>query len=37
VREVQKFSRHAKVETLLKYDDARVDVGGTLSRLISED
>jgi integrase/recombinase XerC len=37
VREVRKFSRHAKVETLLKYDDARVDVGGALSRLISED
>jgi integrase/recombinase XerC len=37
VREVQKFSRHAKVETLLKYDDNRKDVGGALARLISED
>lgn len=38
VREARKFSRHAKLETLLVYDDARSDVAGELaSRLAEED
>lgn len=35
VREVQKFSRHARLETLMKYDDARRDVAGELSKKLS--
>ena len=38
VRKVQKLSRHAKIETLLRYDDAREDfqgeVTGALSKLL---
>lgn len=37
VREVQRFSRHAKVETVLKYDDARTDVAGSITRVLGED
>jgi integrase/recombinase XerC len=36
VRKVQKFSRHADVKTLCMYDDARTDVAGEISQLISE-
>lgn len=36
VRSVQQFSRHAKVETVLKYDDNRCDLRGELARKISE-
>lgn len=36
VRRVQRFSRHAKVETLLKYDDERRDLGGELSRELAK-
>lgn len=35
VREVQKFSRHARLETLMKYDDERRDVAGELSKKLS--
>lgn len=37
VRKVRKFSRHAKVETLLRYDDNRNDDAGALARLLGED
>jgi integrase/recombinase XerC len=37
VRKVQKASRHAKLETLLKYDDARRDDAGDIARLLGED
>jgi integrase/recombinase XerC len=37
VREARKFSRHAKLETLILYDDARTDAAGKLANLISED
>jgi integrase/recombinase XerC len=36
VREVKKLSRHAKVETLLVYDDNRANAQGALSELLSE-
>jgi integrase/recombinase XerC len=37
VRRVQKFSRHAKIDTLMKYDDARRDDAGSIARLLGED
>lgn len=37
VRRVRRFSRHAKVETLLRYDDNRVDEAGAIARLLGED
>lgn len=37
VRKVQRFSRHAKVETLLRYDDNRRDDAGDIARLLGED
>jgi integrase/recombinase XerC len=36
VRRVQKFSRHADLKTLCLYDDARHDVAGEISNLISK-
>ena len=36
VREVAKFSRHKKVETLMQYDDQRGDVAGDIAKRISE-
>lgn len=36
VRKVQKLSRHAKIETLMIYDDARENVQGELSDLLSD-
>lgn len=36
IRRVQKFSRHAKVDTVLRYDDDRRDVGGELSEMLSK-
>lgn len=36
VREVQKLSRHAKLETLQRYDDSRTDHQGKMSRMLSE-
>ncbi len=35
IRQVQKLSRHAKVETLLKYDDNRADVQGDISQMLA--
>ena len=35
VREVQGLSRHAKLETLMRYDDSRPDRQGKVSRLLS--
>jgi integrase/recombinase XerC len=37
VRRVQRFSRHAKLETLLKYDDNRRDEAGAIAHLLGED
>ena len=35
VRAVQRFSRHAKVDTVLVYDDARRDIGGDVAKLVA--
>lgn len=37
VRAVRKFSRHAKLETLIVYDDNRSDLAGDVARLVSDD
>jgi integrase/recombinase XerC len=37
VRKVQRFSRHAKLETLMRYDDARRDEFGAVSKMLGED
>jgi integrase/recombinase XerC len=37
VRRVQRFSRHAKVETVMRYDDARRDDAGNLAKLLADD
>lgn len=37
VREVQRFSRHRKVDVLLRYDDNRRDVAGELARRVAEE
>jgi len=37
VREVRKFSRHVKLETLMRYDDNREDTAGSISKLLGED
>lgn len=37
VRRVRMFSRHAKVETLLKYDDNRRDEAGNFARMLGDD
>ncbi len=36
LRDVQKFSRHADVRVLQRYDDHRADVGGQLARRLAE-
>ena len=36
VRGAQKLSRHSKLETLMIYDDAREDLQGRATRLLSE-
>lgn len=36
VRAVQRFSRHAKIETVTRYDDNRRDLGGQVAKLISQ-
>ncbi len=36
VRAVQRFSRHAKVDTVLVYDDARRDLGGDVAKLVAD-
>ncbi|MGO8903931.1 MAG: hypothetical protein ACLQU5_37190 [Isosphaeraceae bacterium] len=37
VRRVRRFSRHAKVETLLRCDDNRRDEAGAIARLPGDD
>jgi integrase/recombinase XerC len=37
VRRVQRFSRHAKIDTVMKYDDARRDDAGKLSEMLGDD
>jgi integrase/recombinase XerC len=37
VRKVQRFSRHAKLETLMRYDDARRDDAGNLAAMLGDD
>jgi integrase/recombinase XerC len=37
VRRVRRFSRHAKLETLLRYDDNRTDEAGAVARMLGED
>lgn len=37
VRAVRRFSGHAKLDTLIVYDDARQDLRGQVARLVSED
>src|SRR3954470_9513971 len=37
VRKVRRFSRHAKLETLLRYDDNRRDEAGAIAPLLGED
>lgn len=37
VRRVRRFSRHAKLETLLRYDDNRRDEAGAIARLLGDD
>ncbi len=34
-RMVQRFSRHAKLETVMRYDDNRQDLGGEVARLVA--
>ena len=36
VRAVQKFSRHARIETLLLYDDNRQDMQGEITRMLGD-
>ncbi len=36
VRKVKRFSRHAKLETLLRYDDNRRDEAGAIAKLLGE-
>lgn len=36
VRKVAKFSRHRKVETVMRYDDNRADVGGEIAGLLGD-
>ena len=35
-RSVQRFSRHADIATVMKYDDNRTDLGGEVARIVSE-
>jgi integrase/recombinase XerC len=37
VRSAKAFSRHAKYETLMRYDDNREDVAGRMARLLADD
>jgi integrase/recombinase XerC len=37
VRDVRKFSRHKKLETVLLYDDARDDVAGKIARSVAKE
>ncbi len=35
VRKVQRFSRHRDLQTLVVYDDNRVDLAGEVSKLVA--
>ena len=35
VRKVQRFSRHRDLQTLTIYDDARIDMGGEVAKLVA--
>jgi integrase/recombinase XerC len=37
VRKVQRFSRHAKMETLMRYDENRRDDAGAIARMLGDD
>ena len=37
IREVRRLSRHAKIETLMIYDDNRSDMQGNITRLLDQD
>jgi integrase/recombinase XerC len=37
VSKMKRFSRHAKLETLLRYDDNRRYEGGAIAKLLGED
>ena len=37
IRKVRKFSRHAKLETVIRYDDAREDTAGEVARRVSRE
>lgn len=37
LREVKKFSRHKKTDTLMVYDDRRLDAAGEIAEAVSED
>ena len=37
VRKVQRFSRHAKIETVMRYDDHRRNDAGSLSQVLGND
>lgn len=37
IRAVQRFSRHARADTVLVYDDNREDLGGAMARRLGED
>ena len=36
VRKVQRFSRHRDLQTLVVYDDNRVDLAGEIARMVAE-
>lgn len=36
IREVKRYSRHAKLETLLRYDDNRQDLGGRVAGVVAD-
>lgn len=37
LRQVQRYSRHARIETVVRYDDNRRDVGGALAARLAEE
>jgi integrase/recombinase XerC len=37
VRDVQRFSRHASIQTVITYDDRRVNVARDVARMIEEE
>ena len=37
IRDAAKFARHKRIDTTVRYDDARNDVGGEIAKLIADD